>query len=231
MLLSLYFVDTILPLSDKQLTIINKGIKFIPPCQSHFFYRQPMETIIEREYNRLYNGNIKNLTNYHVSDKDTRALEYFTALKTLLEQLYMKPLPKQLKIRAQYIYQKIKSIQRILQNSNIIVGQTDKSKLFFFMNAQDYAEKIKDYMTKTNAYEEIISGICPLADDLHSVISLLDYLKATKRINNEQYKEMFPNLKGSELAHIYFNLKIHKVKLFFSLFQQLFSSLSFLYIA
>ncbi|CAF4695120.1 unnamed protein product, partial [Rotaria sp. Silwood2] len=29
-------------------------------------------------------------------------------------------------------------------------------------------------------------------------------------ITNEQYKQMYPNLKTLELAHIYFNLKVHK---------------------
>ncbi|CAF1464363.1 unnamed protein product [Rotaria sordida] len=65
-------------------------------------------------------------------------------------------------------------------------------------------------MSKTNAYQEITSGICPLADDLHSVLTLLDYLLKHNRITKEQYKQMYPNLKTLELAHIYFNLKVHK---------------------
>ncbi|CAF1331688.1 unnamed protein product [Rotaria sordida] len=210
MFLSLYFVNTILPLSNEQLIIINKGLKFIPPCQSHFFYRQPTEKIIEREYQRLYNDNVKNLFNYAYPEKDQRATDYFTSIKNLLQQLYTKPLPKQLKACARYIYFTIKSIQRCLRKANVVVGQTDKSKLFFFMNAQEYEEKIQNYMTKTNAYEEITSGICPLADDLHAVLTLLDYLLINDRITKEQYKEMYPDLTKLELAHIYFNLKVHK---------------------
>ncbi|CAF1433899.1 unnamed protein product [Rotaria sordida] len=210
MFLLLYFVYTILPLSNEQLIIINKGLKFIPPCQSHFFYRQPTEKIIEREYQRLYNDNVKNLFNYAYPEKDQRATDYFTSIKNLLQQLYTKPLPKQLKACARYIYFTIKSIQRCLRKANVVVGQTDKSKLFFFMNAQEYEEKIQNYMTKTNAYEEITSGICPLADDLHAVLTLLDYLLINDRITKEQYKEMYPDLTKLELAHIYFNLKVHK---------------------
>ncbi|CAF3757340.1 unnamed protein product [Rotaria sp. Silwood1] len=210
MFLSLYFVNTVIPLSTTELLIINKGLKFIPPCQSRFFSREPMKTIIDQEYNRLYDENCKNLTDYTFSTKDTRAIEYFTEIKNLLEQLYTKPLPTKLKRHAKYIYKMIKSMQRKLQKANIAVGQTDKSKLFFFIDAQEYEEKVKNYMNKTNAYQEITSGICPLADNLHLVILLLDHLLERKDITNEQYKKMYPNLKKLELAHIYFNLKVHK---------------------
>ncbi|CAF4105848.1 unnamed protein product [Rotaria sordida] len=209
-LLSLFFANTIIPLSNAQLLIINKGLKFIPPCQSHFYYPQPMEEIIEQEYKRLYAENCKNLINYTFLTNDTRSTEFFSEMKNLLQQLYTKPLPTTLKQHARYMYKMIKSMQRKLRKANIAVGQTDKSKLFFFIDAQEYEEKIRNYMTKTNAYQEITNGICSLADDLHSVLTLLDYLLKHNRITKEQYKQMYPNLKTLELAHIYFNLKVHK---------------------
>ncbi|CAF3691307.1 unnamed protein product, partial [Rotaria sp. Silwood1] len=74
MFLSLHFVNTIIPLSNEQLLIINKGLKFISPCQSRFFYLQPMEKTIEPEYNRLYAENCKSLTNYTFLTNDTRPM-------------------------------------------------------------------------------------------------------------------------------------------------------------
>ncbi|CAF5182584.1 unnamed protein product, partial [Rotaria sp. Silwood1] len=65
-------------------------------------------------------------------------------------------------------------------------------------------------MTKTNAYQEITSGIYPLADDLQSVLTLLDDLLKHKKIMKDQYKQIYPNLNILEFAHIYFNLKVHK---------------------
>ncbi|CAF4296902.1 unnamed protein product, partial [Rotaria sordida] len=189
---------------------INKGLKFIPPCQSHFYYPQPMAEIIEQEYNRLYAENCKNLTNYTFLTNDTRAKKFFSEMKNLLQQLYTRPLSKILKANARYIYKMIKSMKGKLRKANIAVGQTDKSKLFFFIDTQEYEEKIRNYMSKTNAYQEITSGICRLEDDLHSVLALLDYLLKRNRIIKEQYKQMYPNLKTLELAHIYFNLKVHK---------------------
>ncbi|CAF4046239.1 unnamed protein product [Rotaria sordida] len=190
--------------------MLELSLKLIPPCQSHFYYTQPMEEIIEQENKRLYAENCKNLTNYTFLTNDAHATKFFSEVKHLLEQLYTKSLPKKLKGNARYIYKMIKSMKEKLRKANIAVGQTDKSKFFFFIDAQEYEEKIRNYMSKTNAYQEIISGICPLADDLHSVLILLDYLLKHNRITKEQYKQMYPNLKTLELAHIYFNLKVHK---------------------
>ncbi|CAF4641818.1 unnamed protein product [Rotaria sp. Silwood2] len=190
--------------------IINKGLKFIPPCQSHFFTNKSIQKITEREYKRLYDENVKNLTDYAFSTTDTRAKEYFLAIQNLLQQLYMKPIPNKIARNAQYLSRMIKSMQRQLRKANIAVGQTDKSKLFFFIDAQEYEEKIQNYMTKTNAYQEITSGICPLADNLHLVLLVLDHLSQRKEITSEQYKKMKPDLEKLELAHIYFNLKVHK---------------------
>ncbi|CAF4970683.1 unnamed protein product [Rotaria sp. Silwood1] len=167
MFLSLHFVNTIIPLSNEQLLIINKGLKFISPCQSRFFYRQPMEKIIEQEYNRLYAENCKSLTNYTFLTNDIRATEFFSEVKHVLEQLYTKPLPKKLERNARYIYKMIKSMRRKLRKANIAIGQTDK---------------------------KITGGICPLADNLHLVILLLDHLLERNEITNEQNKQMYPNL-------------------------------------
>ncbi|CAF5152515.1 unnamed protein product [Rotaria sp. Silwood1] len=110
MFLSVHFVNTIIPLSNEQLLIINK------------------------EYNRLYAENCKSLTNYTFLTNDTRATEFFSEVKHLLEQLYTKPLPKKLEGNARYIYKMIKSMRRKLRKANIAIGQTDKSKLFFFID-------------------------------------------------------------------------------------------------
>ncbi|CAF3858545.1 unnamed protein product [Rotaria sordida] len=169
-----------------------------------------MKKKIDQEYKRLYDETGKNLTKYAFPTDDSRATEFFSELKHLRAQLYAKPLPKKLKANARYIYKMIKSMQRKLRKANITVGQIDKSKLFFFIDTQEYEEKVKNYMNKTNAYRGITSGICPLANDLHLVILLLDHLHERKEITDEQYKQMYPNLKTLELAHIYFDLKVHK---------------------
>ncbi|CAF3580651.1 unnamed protein product [Rotaria sp. Silwood1] len=110
--INLYFANALIPLSNKQLLIINKGLKFIPLCQSRFFNKEPIKKIIDEEYKRLRDENCKNLTKYVFPTDDTRAPEYFSEVKHLLEQLYTKPLPKKLEGNARYIYKTIKSMRQ-----------------------------------------------------------------------------------------------------------------------
>ena len=74
--------------------------------------------------------------------------------------------------RAQYNHNMVKFIKRRLQQSNIIVRPTDKSKVFYFTSTSDFERKAHEYMTRTNAYQEITSGRCPLADDLNTATTL-----------------------------------------------------------
>ncbi|CAF3351390.1 unnamed protein product [Rotaria sp. Silwood2] len=114
-----------------------------------------------------------------LSTLDTRAIEYFTAIKNLLQQLYTKPIPKQLHRHAQYMYKMIKSMQQRLRKANIAVGQIDKSKSFFFIDAKEWEEKITNYMNKTNAYQEITS-VQPILASINAparqISSFLDQL-------------------------------------------------------
>ena len=66
-------------------------------------------------------------------------------------------------------------------------------------------------MIRANAYEEITSDRCPLADDLQAVTTLLDSLWKNGRITRSQYEQMQPNIHKLELAHLYFIPKAHKV--------------------
>ena len=66
-------------------------------------------------------------------------------------------------------------------------------------------------MLKTQAYDEISTGINPYREMLDSVILLLNRLKEKQAITNDQYKMMIPDKKTCELPHLYFIPKAHKV--------------------
>ena len=53
--------------------------------------------------------------------------------------------------------------------------------------ADDFERKAEEYMLKTEAYEEITNGLCPLADNFRAVQTLLDYLVTKNALtkNNE----------------------------------------------
>ena len=153
-----------------------------------------------------------NLYTYRITSSDQRAVDHFASMKQLLQELYTTPLSPRMAAHAQYNYRMVKSIKHRLQQSNIIVRPTDKSKVFYFTSKNDLEQKAHDYMTQTNAYEEIIIWRCPLADDLQTVTTLLDLLLKNGRITRSQYKQMQPDIHKLELAHLYFIPKAHKVK-------------------
>jgi hypothetical protein len=211
MFFSLPIIDTTLPLSSQQLAYLDYGLKYVPPCQSRVSHR-PIKEIIEREYKCLHRQISNNLAEYCITASDHRAIEHFDSLKQLLQRLYTTPLSRKMAVRTQYNHIMVKSIQRQFQQSNIIVRSTDKSKVFYFGEAIDFERKAHEYMAKTNAYQEIISGQSPLANDLNVVNTSIDWLFKNGRITKDQQKDLQPNIHKLELAHLYFIPKAHKVK-------------------
>ena len=158
------------------------------------------------------------LTDNCASASDERAKLFFISLKNLLTKLYTTNLPCKLFRRARQEYLLIKQMQhQLLQSSTtcnkIILRRTDKSKVFHLGSSDDYQQKAINYMNKTCAYEEVKNEKCPLADNLSSVIQLLDKLLKNKAISQRQYLAMMPPNKAKvELGHLYFLPKPHKVR-------------------
>ena len=130
MFLSLPMIDVPLPLSAEQLAFLDYGLKYGPPCQSRSG-RHSINEIIEQEYKKLHKRISDNLYNYYITSSDQRAIDHFAALKELLQQLYTTPLSPRIAARAHDTHRMVKSIQHRLQQSNIIVRPTDKSKVFY----------------------------------------------------------------------------------------------------
>ena len=78
-------------------------------------------------------------------------------------------------------------------------------------------------MLKTEAYEEITNGRCPLADNLHSVNTLLDYLVTKHALTEKQRKHLTPKRYNLELGHYHGLPKPHKVSLFQLVYYNLYS--------
>ena len=122
-----------------------------------------------KEYENIVQAFKNGLNKYQTSISDQRAQDFFTSIENLLRQLYTTPLPRNLQIRAEYEQRMIRSIQRQLKRFNVIIRPTDKSKVFHLGSVQDYDRKALEYMQKTNAYEEISSGINPYLDHLRQL--------------------------------------------------------------
>jgi hypothetical protein len=159
-----------------------------------------------------------------MSTTDERGKQPFAALKQFLYELYSKKLPRKLSIRAQHEYKVVQSIRRLRRHrSDIVVRRTDKSKVFYIGKADDLARKTEEYMLKTNAYEAITNGRCPLADSLTAVQTFLDYFVIKKALSKQLRDQLSPKLTNLELGHYHGLSKPHKVSLFHAIYNSLYS--------
>jgi hypothetical protein len=208
---SLPFIEVDLNVTPQHISMLINGLGYIQPGQSRSS-RKPMEQILAEHYQSI-SSTVKDCLNDHrMAQADARAQQAFSELKDILSGLPLKKVPKKLVFRAEREQKLVRSFQRLLRQRPDVMGcQVDKTKMLYFGNAADMARKAHDYMTQTNAYEEIADGRCPLADNLRAVHTLVDDIVRTKGLTQKQAKKLRPALNTLELAHYHGLPKIHKV--------------------
>ena len=180
------------------------GLKYIIPCQNRFS-RKSIDIITMEQYQSLCTTIQNCLADHRMSITDERAKQAFQALKHLLDEFNSIKLSRKVQLRAQHEYKIVRSIQYLIRHrKDIIIRRTDKSKVF-------YTGKASDIARKTQAYEEMTSGHCPLAENLKAVHSLLEYLIKTNALTGKQCKQLAPKLNQLELGHYRALPKPHKV--------------------
>jgi hypothetical protein len=126
--------------------------------------------MIENEYETISKIVKKCLDQNQTSITDERAKQAFSELEHIINDLYRKPLPRRLYRCARREYKKIQCLQKFLRSrSDIIICQIDKSPGFYLGDAATITLKAYEYMTNTKAYQEIVDGHSPLADNLHAI--------------------------------------------------------------
>ena len=190
-----------------------KGLIYITPCQSRFV-KKSMDTIVTEQVTTL-SGPVKGcLADHGWLPWEPRDKEAFPSLKDRLYKLQSRQLPHNLATRARRERVLVRGIQTLLRKRpDIILRRPDKRKGFYLGNAADFERKATKCMIDTEAYQELTSGLCPLADNYHAVRSLLQELLKRRAINQDQHKMMLPKFDTLELAHLHFIPKVHKVRL------------------
>ena len=189
-----------------------RGFKYIIPCQSQLCSRKSIDTIIHEQYENISKIVKSCLQDNNIFFADSRGKYAFSMLEQLIRDHYSKPIPKSLSNRAKYEYRIVRSIQSLLKRRpDIIIRRTDKSKVFYIGKLEDFERKSREYMEKTQAYEEIIDQHCPLSDNLRSVQTLLDFLMDRRALTKKQKKYLIPKLDKLELGHYHGLPKVHKV--------------------
>lgn len=184
--------------------------KYITPLQSRFS-KQSVDIMVTKQFESIQMKISNCLSSHCMSASDSRAKQFFDETKTILNELYVAPVSKKLLARANNESRLVLSIQKKLRTAKAIIRRTDKSKVFYICSTEEFDEKAQNYMLKTQAYDEISTGINPYREMWDSVILLLNRLKEKQAITNDQYKMMIPDKKTCELPHLYFIPKAHKV--------------------
>lgn len=192
--------------------MINNGFQYVIPGQLRCSTRRSTTQMLEEQFQTISTIVKKCLKDHYIFTTDARAKAAFTALEHRLKDCSLKPWSKRYRRRARRELGLVRSIQTILhRRPDIVLRRTDKSKVFYIGKLDEFERKAAEYMMKTNAYEEIIDGRCPLADQLQKVQYLLSYLLTNKAITKALYNRLTPNLGRIELAHYHGMPKPHKV--------------------
>ncbi len=147
---------------------------------------------------------------HHIQRRQPIFQEYSNQLLHHLHHCYFAPLPYKDHIQAQEQAQIVASIRKKIQQHNLIIRLTDKSNNLYIGLAIDFEKKAQKHFTDTNAYIELTDN--PFHKTLEKVIQLLNHLRSKKLILKWQYEEMMPDRTKTELSHLYFNPKTHKVE-------------------
>ncbi|CAF4901697.1 unnamed protein product [Rotaria sp. Silwood1] len=95
------------------------------------------------------------------------------------------------------------------QKADIVLRKSDKSKVFHLGKLEDYQEKSKEYMDRTQAYK-CLGKEDPLADLIKRTNKYLLNLRLAKWITQKQYELLTIKPNEVELAHLYYLPKAHK---------------------
>jgi len=187
-------------LRDTEQRILNLGPKFVPPAPSQVLERLPQEIEQMKE---------------KVSAAWRRATKTIgrepPIVKTFCERIEDE-IRKKIATeppRNPTLEPTIAFFRKIQKKNNIIFRQTDKSKVFHTDTRENYIEKSEIYMKKTNAYIELQSS--PLRDMIEKTDKFLRALVSSKRIPQALLEKLRPSLTESELPHLYYNPKDHKL--------------------
>ena len=208
------FIEKHIALDFNLVQMLSNARKYIPPCQSRFCH-QPIKEIASTQYETVLSSVKQCLEHNEMSITDQRAKQSFADLERITHDLYCKRLPNKLYRRARREYKQVKRLQNLLhRRSDMTICRVDKGEGFYIGDKSIMEQKTLDYMNKTEAYQELTSDYCPLADILHATTSVLDYLVKKNVITTAQRDKLLPNLEQLELPYLYPLPKIHKVKFY-----------------
>ena len=179
--------------------------------QSAIRPRRQQESKIKDEHKDIYQKVEKHLVEHGPRMRRTNPVfnEYSNHLLDYLNHCYFTSLLYKDQLLALEQAQILQSIRQIIKNMNLIIRITDKGHNFYIGLASEFEKKVEQFFSETNAFIELSYN--PYNEILDKVNQLLDKFQSKKLILQWQFKKMKPNGEKTELPHLYFNPKTHKV--------------------
>lgn len=178
--------------------------------QSALRPRKQQEIEIKNEHKDISTKVQNHLVEYHHVPRTHPIFQaYSNQLLSYMQQSYFAPIPYKDQIQAKEQALIVASIRNRIKQEGLVIRLTDKSNNFYIGSAIEFETKAQNYFAETHAYLELHDN--PYDAILNKVIQLLNNLRSKKLILKWQHEAMMPDPKTSELAHLYFNPKTHKV--------------------
>ena len=186
-----------------------------PSCirsnQSAIRTREQQATEVKDEHKDFYTNIQNHLVDYpHCIPRTTPIFDRYSAhLLDYFNQCYFTPLSYKDQLQTLEQAQVVSSIRQRMKNMGLIIRLTDKGHNFYIGSASEYEKKAEKFFQDTNAFIELSYN--PFNEIFDKVVQLLTKLRSKELIRQWQFKKMMPDREKSELAHLYFNPKTHKV--------------------
>jgi hypothetical protein len=192
------------------------GSSFIRLNQSVIRTKAQEEAAIKKEHQGIFDKVQSYLTDrpHQIPRTNPILKQYSVRLLDHLKHSYIAPIPFKDQILACEQAHIAQSIRHKIKQHKLILRVADKGSNFYIGLAENFEQKVQKYFTDTNAFVQLSEN--PFNDILNRVTQGLKTLASKKLILQWQLREMLPDPKTSELSHVYFNPKTHKVSGSFS---------------
>jgi hypothetical protein len=187
-------------LQDVEARVLNLGPKFVPPAPQQVLQRLPKEIAQMKE---KVSAAWRKMTKT-IGREPPIVKEFCERIETEIRKTVATE-----ETTDNTLKPAISFFRKVQKQNKIIFRQTDKSKVFHADTRESYIKKSAIYMTKTNAYIEIPRS--PLREMIEKTDLFLRNLVSSKQMSQPMLEKLRPSQTESELPHLYYNPKDHKL--------------------
>jgi hypothetical protein len=166
---------------------------------------------MKKEHQNIFEKVQSHLTQHPYQIPRTNRIfkDYSTRLLDQLTHSYHAPISHKDQTLASEQAHLAQSIRKKITKHQLILRVVDKGNHFYIGSTVNFERKVQNYFTDTNAFVQLSNN--PFNEILNGITGVLQTLASKKWILQWQLRTMLPDPVTSELSHLYFNPKIHKV--------------------